>query len=179
MPKAAKAKSKSKKVDTPLRQRKFAVSEKEVIEKIVINGQEISTVDLNQKEITKKDTKKKLRHEAWLEKLDNSYAVKKKQQKKQQQKKSGVTMDLDDFDAILNSIELKPKSESSQAARMQKNTTPQEAVIPSNKIKSKKSKKKAEMQEILRMQKVMQHSAFQQNPLETIRQHVQNKFTNE
>jgi hypothetical protein len=53
-------------------------------------------------------------------------------------------MDLDEFDDILNSIELKPKSESSQAARIQKNTAPQEAAIPSNKIKSKKSKKRAE-----------------------------------
>jgi hypothetical protein len=33
------------------------------------------------------------------------------------------------------------------------------------------------MQEILRMQKVMQHGSFKQNPLETIRQHVQNTFT--
>lgn len=32
------------------------------------------------------------------------------------------------------------------------------------------------MQEILRMQKVMQHSAFKENPLATIRQHVQNTF---
>jgi hypothetical protein len=42
MPKAARLKSKAKKLDTPLRQRKFAVSEKEVLEKLVVNGEEIS-----------------------------------------------------------------------------------------------------------------------------------------
>lgn len=40
MPKASK--SRSKKVDTPLRQRKFAVPEKEVLEKIVTKGDEIT-----------------------------------------------------------------------------------------------------------------------------------------
>lgn len=40
MPKASK--SRSKKVDTPLRQRKFAVPEKEVLEKIVTHGDEIT-----------------------------------------------------------------------------------------------------------------------------------------
>lgn len=42
MPKASKTKSRSKKIDTPLRQRKFAVPEKQVLEKIVTNGDEIT-----------------------------------------------------------------------------------------------------------------------------------------
>jgi hypothetical protein len=40
MPKASK--SRSKKIDTPLRQRKFAVPEKQVLEKIVTDGDEIT-----------------------------------------------------------------------------------------------------------------------------------------
>lgn len=42
MPKASKSKSRSNKIDTPLRQRKFAVPEKEVLEKIVTKDDEIT-----------------------------------------------------------------------------------------------------------------------------------------
>jgi hypothetical protein len=45
MPKATRT-SRSKKVDTPLRQRKFAVPEKQVLEKVVTQDEEIS-VSLN------------------------------------------------------------------------------------------------------------------------------------
>jgi len=45
MPKATRA-SRSKKVDTPLRQRKFAVPQKQVLEKVVTQDEEIS-VSLN------------------------------------------------------------------------------------------------------------------------------------
>jgi len=45
MPKATRA-SRSKKVDTPLRQRKFAVPQKQVLEKVVTQNEEIS-VNLN------------------------------------------------------------------------------------------------------------------------------------
>ncbi|KAI9319855.1 hypothetical protein BX666DRAFT_1337516 [Dichotomocladium elegans] len=49
-------------------------------------------------------------------------------------------------------------------------------VVSSAKLRSNKSKKRAEMQEIVRMQKVMNLSAFKENPLAAIRQHVQNTF---
>lgn len=82
------------------------------------------------------------------------------------------------FNDILESIEIKPKSEFASQATHSKKLEQQvkEPAIPTNKIRSKKAKKNAELQEILRMQKVMQHGAFKQNPLETIRQHVQNTF---
>jgi hypothetical protein len=41
MPKASRT-SRSKKVDTPLRQRKFAVPEKQVIEKVVVENEDVS-----------------------------------------------------------------------------------------------------------------------------------------
>ncbi len=44
MPKASKSKRGSKKIDTPLRQRKFAVPEKEVLEKIVTQEGEITVM---------------------------------------------------------------------------------------------------------------------------------------
>lgn len=42
MPKASK--SRSKKVDTPLRQRKFAVPEKQVLERVVVKDDEITVI---------------------------------------------------------------------------------------------------------------------------------------
>ncbi|KAI8645934.1 ribosome biogenesis protein SLX9-domain-containing protein [Parasitella parasitica] len=177
MPKVSRS-SRSKKVDTPLRQRNFAVPDKQVLEKVVIENEEISVAAANEYEIAKKDYKKKARHEAWLEKLDRSYAVKKKLQKKENRKKDGLKTDLSGFQDVLSSIQIKSKQElESQATHSKKLAAlAKEAAIPSNKIKSKKSKKQAEMQEILRMQKVMQHNAFKENPLATIRQHVQNTF---
>ncbi|KAI7904702.1 ribosome biogenesis protein SLX9-domain-containing protein [Cokeromyces recurvatus] len=176
MPKISR--SKSKKVENPVRLRKFAVSEKEVLEKIVTDNGEIKTVPNKSQEVAKKDQKKKARHEAWLEKLDHAYNVKKKLQKKENKKKNGLKTDLSSIHDILNDIEIKPKSElESKATHAKKLEQPiKQAAIPSNKIRSKKAKKQAEMQEILRMQKVMQHSAFKQNPLATIRQHIENTF---
>ncbi|KAI9473871.1 MAG: ribosome biogenesis protein SLX9-domain-containing protein [Benjaminiella poitrasii] len=177
MPKVSRS-SRSKKVENPLRLRKFAVSEKEVLEKIVSDNGELKTVAAKSQEVAKKDNKKKARHEAWLEKLDHAYTVKKKQQKKENKKKNGLKTDLSSFNDILDDIEIKPKSElASKATHAKKlEQSVKQAAIPSNKIKSKKAKKQAEMQEILRMQKVMQHNAFKQNPLATIRQHIENTF---
>lgn len=42
MPKASK--SRSNKVDTPLRQRKFAVPEKQVLERVVVKNDEITVI---------------------------------------------------------------------------------------------------------------------------------------
>ncbi|KAI8378646.1 ribosome biogenesis protein SLX9-domain-containing protein [Choanephora cucurbitarum] len=178
MPKATR--KSARKAETPLRQRKFAVAEKEVLERIVTEGDQISTVSAQSTMTTiKKDDKKKKRHENWLQKLDHAYAVKKKMQKKQN-KSNNLKVNLENFSDALNDIQIKPKSLfASQAThgKKLKEPTQQEPAIPSNKIKSKKAKKQAELQEILRMQKVMQHGAFKQNPLDTIRQHVQNTFS--
>ncbi|KAI8984313.1 ribosome biogenesis protein SLX9-domain-containing protein [Mycotypha africana] len=180
MPKATKT-SRSKKAAerTPLRNRKFAVSEKEVLERIVTDGDQITTVPAHSTDTSRKEEKKKARHEAWLEKLDHSYAVRKKMQKKENQKKTGLKVDLSGFGELLDEIQVRPKSEveskATHEAKLHQST--KIPAIPSNQIKSKKKKKQAELQEILRMQKVMQHGAFKQNPLATIRQHVQNTFT--
>ncbi|KAI8047074.1 ribosome biogenesis protein SLX9-domain-containing protein [Gilbertella persicaria] len=175
MPKATRSRS-LKKADTPLRQRKFAVSEKQVLERIVTEEEQISTVPAHAQETLKKDEKKKKRHEEWLQKLDRSYVAKKKMQKKQD-KKTNLNVDLGGIGDILNDIQVKPKSEFASQATHEKKLENKQPAIPSNKIKSKKAKKQAELQEMLRMQKVMQHGAFKQNPLDTIRQHVQNTFS--
>ncbi|KAI8992453.1 ribosome biogenesis protein SLX9-domain-containing protein [Pilobolus umbonatus] len=173
MPKVSRRKSKINKLEVPLRQRKFAVAEKEVIEKIIQQGEVVESIPVNQPDIHSKDIKKKKRHEAWLEKLDHAYTLKKKQAKKNSM--NSLKVDLGGFNDILDSIELKPREEVSEATKI-KNRDNTEKAIPSNKIKSRKAKKNAEMVEILRMQKVMQHGAFQQNPIATISQHIQNKF---
>ncbi|KAG2212237.1 hypothetical protein INT47_001596 [Mucor saturninus] len=175
MPKATR--NRSKKIETPLRQRKFAVPEKQVLERVVVKEDQITTEPAHDYEAAKKDFKKKARHEAWLEKLDHSYALKKNQKKKENKKKNGLKVDLSGFNEILGSIEIKSKAElASQATHGKKLEVTKEAAIPSNKLRSKKAKKHAEMQEILRMQKVMQHNAFKDNPLATIHKHVQNTF---
>ncbi|KAG2226535.1 hypothetical protein INT45_014279 [Circinella minor] len=110
--------------------------------------------------IENKHQKRKQRHEAWLEKLDRVHGQRKKAAKKSKK----LDTDLTEFNDILDIIET--------------NETKKEKItaIPTNKFQNKKSKRKAEMKEIVRFQKVMQLPAFQQNPLAAIRQHVQNTF---
>lgn len=77
--------------------------------------------------------------------LDHAYALKKKQKKKENQKKNGLKTDLSSFSGILDTIEIKPKSEfASQATRGKKPEQVKEPAIPTNKIRSKKAKKNAE-----------------------------------
>ncbi|KAI8139992.1 ribosome biogenesis protein SLX9-domain-containing protein [Fennellomyces sp. T-0311] len=106
-----------------------------------------------------KDQKRKQRHNAWLEKLDRAHVQRKRQAKKSKK----LQTDLTEFGDILDTIETK-------------SSKPKPAAIPTNKFQTNKSKRKAEMQEIVRFQKVMQLPAFQQNPLAAIRQHVQNTY---
>ncbi|ORZ19806.1 ribosome biogenesis protein SLX9-domain-containing protein [Absidia repens] len=144
----------------------------------------IPTDDIAAKPVVNKAVKKKQRHEAWLEKLDHSYATKKKQQKKAN-KKGALNKGFDDFGDILQMIQKETPITADQAVSSATGTatttatpsTPGSHIISTNKIKSKKAKKAAMMQEIVRFQKVMQHDAFKQDPLSTIRQHVQNSFT--
>ncbi|SAM01313.1 hypothetical protein [Absidia glauca] len=124
--------------------------------------------------VPSKTTKKKQRHEAWLEKLDHSYATKKKQQKKTAQK-SALNKGFDDFGDVLQMIQKETPAAPSTTTPEQKPAAGSH-IISSKKIKGGKAKKKALMQEMARFQKVMQHNAFKQDPLSTIRQHVQNSF---
>ncbi|KAF7720868.1 hypothetical protein EC973_005889 [Apophysomyces ossiformis] len=178
MPKLQRTKTKGRSQQNDLVHRKYAVRQKDVSEQVVqhndTNGMDITPIQ--GKDITiSKQMKKKLRHEAWIGKLDTAYTVRKKQQKKKNNKQNELAADLDEFNDLLNTIEIKTPSNTASSAQ-ESTEAPRPVVVPSNKIKSKKAKKKAEMQEILRFQKVMQHSAFKQDPLSTIRQHVQNTF---
>ncbi|CDH54106.1 hypothetical protein RO3G_04628 [Lichtheimia corymbifera JMRC:FSU:9682] len=120
------------------------------------------SVEAPEAPVIPKDQRRKQRHDAWLEKLDARYAQKKRSKKQ-------LNTDLSDFNDILDSI---------HAGTVASDNDPKKRlpVVPSNKLQRNKSKKRAEMQEIVRMQKVMNLSAFQQSPLAAIRQHVQNTF---
>ncbi|KAG1139095.1 hypothetical protein G6F37_011619 [Rhizopus arrhizus] len=167
MGKAARSKLKSRHGETPSRQKKPAAINKDV------SATKVNDLDNKQLELAKKEIKKKQRHEAWLEKLDHSYAVKKQQKKKEIKIQNNLGMDLSGIGDILDTIKFKSKPAVTAMATEEEK---KESIIPTNKIKSKKAKKQAEMQEIVRMQKLMQFGEFKQNPLSTIRQHVQNTF---
>ncbi|KAL0095665.1 ribosome biogenesis protein SLX9-domain-containing protein [Phycomyces blakesleeanus] len=169
MPKAQRTKSKLRSKDSSIRSRKSAVDNKQTKESIV---EELDNV-------ASKNLKRKIRHDAWLEKLDTSYNAKQQQKKKADKRKNGLKTDLSSFSDILNTIKIEPKIPVQEVEAATAPAPVKPAVLPSTSFKSKKARKKAEMQEILRFQKVMQHSAFQQNPMATIRQHVQNTFANE
>ncbi|KAI8342691.1 ribosome biogenesis protein SLX9-domain-containing protein [Chlamydoabsidia padenii] len=125
------------------------------------------------KSVLNKTTKQKQRHEAWLEKLDHSYATKKKQQKKAKQ--GALTKGFDDFGDVLQMIQKETPTTSTTTTTNQPASAGSH-IISSKKIKGGKAKKKAMMQEMARFQKVLQHDAFKQDPLSTIKQHVQNSF---
>ncbi|KAI9307050.1 ribosome biogenesis protein SLX9-domain-containing protein [Cunninghamella echinulata] len=125
-----------------------------------------------------KASKKKLRHEAWLEKLDTSYNLKKKHEKKAN-KKGALNKGFDDFADVLNVISednIRDQPESSTSIKQVNDNNTKPKIISSDKIKSQKAKKKSMMQEILRFQNVMKNDAFKQDPLSAIRLHVQNSF---
>lgn len=73
MGKATRSKLRSRNVETPLNQRKFAVKEKEVEEKIVYQEGDISVIPAKPVDLVTKDVKKKQRHEAWLESKLSSF----------------------------------------------------------------------------------------------------------
>ncbi|ORY93345.1 ribosome biogenesis protein SLX9-domain-containing protein [Syncephalastrum racemosum] len=109
--------------------------------------------------IPSKDQKRKERHEAFMQKLSTTYKTKKKT------KKGHLRADLSEFNDLLNNI---VPDEDSTRDQSKPNTS-----IKSTPT-SNKSRRKQELQEIVRFQKVMQLQAFKQNPLAAIRQHVQN-----
>ncbi|CAO3596908.1 unnamed protein product [Absidia cylindrospora] len=107
----------------------------------------IPTEDEAVKPIVNKAIKKKQRHEAWLEKLDYSYATKKKQQKKAS-KKGALNKGFDGFEDILQMIQkdTPPTTADKSASSATTTATPNTAgshIISTNKIKGKKAKKAA------------------------------------
>ncbi|CAO3565463.1 unnamed protein product [Mortierella alpina] len=136
--------------------------------------------------VDKKD-KRKLRHDKWMSKLEATYNPQKKKKKSNQQQ--ALSVDFGSFHDVLSTIDptkaqmtvpaIKPGKKATNTA-----ATPAAPLIDhkqftihsdsSKPLQSKKAKKKAAMQEILRFQNVLAHPAFKSNPLLTIQQHVKN-----
>ncbi|KAF9412433.1 hypothetical protein BGZ94_001042 [Podila epigama] len=134
----------------------------------------------------KKD-KRKIRHDKWISKLEATYNPQKKKKKSAQNQT--LSVDFGSFHDALSTLD--PAAQEAKATTKKagkdsfKGATP--SAVPqlnhqqftihsesSKPLQSKKAKKKAAMQEILRFQNVLAHPAFKSNPLLTIQQHVKN-----
>ncbi|KAG0313678.1 hypothetical protein BGZ99_008655 [Dissophora globulifera] len=151
-------------------------------------------LELEDDRIDKKD-KRKLRHDKWISKLEATYNPKKKKKKSAQNQT--LSVDFGSFHDVLSTIDptqsqpssisknksITVKATTAQLASSSTSATPavsaahQQFTIhaeSSKPLQSKKAKKRAAMQEILRFQNVLAHPAFKSNPLMTIQQHVKN-----
>ncbi|KAG0338753.1 hypothetical protein BG004_007095 [Podila humilis] len=151
-------------------------------------------LELEEDRENKKD-KRKIRHDKWMSKLEATYNPQKKKKKSAQNQT--LSVDFGSFHDVLSTLD--PSSvaattvASSGKAGNKKNSTitstsvSASSTVPkldhqqftihsesSKPLQSKKAKKKAAMQEILRFQNVLSHPAFKSNPLLTIQQHVKN-----
>ncbi|KAF8929163.1 ribosome biogenesis protein SLX9-domain-containing protein [Dissophora ornata] len=148
-------------------------------------------LEFEEDRIDKKD-KRKLRHDKWMSKLEATYNPQKKKKKSAQNQT--LSVDFGSFHDVLSTID---RTKTPQSAALSSNpgnkskgakatptttatstsTVNQQFTIhadSSKPLQSKKAKKKAAMQEILRFQNVLAHPAFKSNPLLTIQQHVKN-----
>ncbi|KAF9318614.1 hypothetical protein BG003_010959 [Podila horticola] len=127
----------------------------------------------------KKD-KRKIRHDKWMSKLEATYNPQKKKKKSAQNQT--LSVDFGSFHDVLSTLDpskvvAAPVVNKPVAASTAPKLDHQQFTIHSESSKplqSKKAKKKAAMQEILRFQNVLTHPAFKSNPLLTIQQHVKN-----
>ncbi|KAF9331861.1 hypothetical protein BGZ91_011927 [Linnemannia elongata] len=140
----------------------------------------------------KKD-KRKLRHDKWMSKLEATYNPQKKKKKSGQNQT--LSVDFGSFHDVLSTLDPTKATQVSPAAAIKGskskaaggNKAAPVAAAPvldhqqftihsesSKPLQSKKAKKKAAMQEILRFQNVLAHPSFKSNPLLTIQQHVKN-----
>ncbi|KAG0207257.1 hypothetical protein BGX28_001476 [Mortierella sp. GBA30] len=141
--------------------------------------------------VDKKD-KRKLRHDKWMSKLEATYNPQKKKKKSAQNQT--LSVDFGSFHDVLSTIDptktqttmsaTKSGKGSKKAGNKNATAAPVAPAVDhqqftihaesSKPLQSKKAKKKAAMQEILRFQNVLSHPAFRSNPLLTIQQHVKN-----
>ncbi|KAF9134479.1 hypothetical protein BGW39_006939 [Mortierella sp. 14UC] len=140
----------------------------------------------------KKD-KRKQRHDKWMSKLEATYNPQKKKKKSGQNQ--ALSVDFGSFHDVLSTIDpatvqVSPSSAIKGSKSKAGNKTAAAAAAPatpvldhqqftihsesSKPLQSKKAKKRAAMQEILRFQNVLAHPSFKSNPMLTIQQHVKN-----
>ncbi|KND01848.1 uncharacterized protein SPPG_03638 [Spizellomyces punctatus DAOM BR117] len=115
--------------------------------------------------VLKKKERRQQRHERWLQKLGSVYMSKTSSKKKKGQNVGTLT--LDTIKDILPSVleEESPKAKTDVARKKKAKPVSQSA------------RQAAAVSEIVRFQKVLQHPTFRNNPIATIRQHLQNTIT--
>ncbi|KAF9205845.1 hypothetical protein BGZ49_003439 [Haplosporangium sp. Z 27] len=149
-------------------------------------------LEFEEDRIDKKD-RRKLKHDKWISKLEATYNPQKK--KKKSAKDQTLSVDFTSFHDILSTIDpskaLQTDSSTLKKTGAKSTSTPTSTAATSSSssvdrqqftihaesskpLQSKKAKRKAAMQEILRFQNVLAHPAFKSNPLLTIQQHVKN-----
>ncbi|KAH8549525.1 ribosome biogenesis protein SLX9-domain-containing protein [Umbelopsis sp. PMI_123] len=180
MPKVTRTRTRLHKEAAPkINERKFAVKEKEVLERIETahNEPQIEKpsegIEEEEGPVSKR-MKRKMRHDTWMQKLDQTYN-KLDNRKKKKKGKNALTVDFDDFGSVLSQIQTTDKP---SEPFVRGTPTPSKKPFPdtNTKVTRKKARKANALQEIIRFQNVLQHSAFKSNPMETIKQHVQNTF---
>ncbi|ORY05631.1 hypothetical protein K493DRAFT_333449 [Basidiobolus meristosporus CBS 931.73] len=108
---------------------------------------------------SKKD-KRKQRHDNWLSKLHTAH------QEMRKSKKKDTSLNMTMFNEAL------PKVEANKKGQEQKPTSQEK--LGKKRVATKKGRKNTALQEIVRFQNILKHPDFQQNPLQTIQQHVAN-----
>ncbi|KAF9180094.1 hypothetical protein BGZ51_000057 [Haplosporangium sp. Z 767] len=153
-------------------------------------------LEFEEDRVDKKD-KRKIRHDKWMSKLEATYNPQKKKRKSASAQNQTLSVDFGSFHDALSSIDPTKQttgtSKSGNKSKGAKGSVTATATVSaavskstidhqqftihadsSKPLQSKKAKKKAAMQEILRFQNVLAHPAFKSNPLLTIQQHVKN-----
>ncbi|KAI9090045.1 ribosome biogenesis protein SLX9-domain-containing protein [Phlyctochytrium arcticum] len=132
-----------------------------VVNRTVATAPVLTATDLASEEdqsLLKKKEKRQLRHDRWMQKLETMYTPKCGKSKK----KNVGALSLDSIFETLPS----PETEKKTKTPIHFDQRP--------KAISQSARRKAGVQEILRLQKVITHPTFRSNPLGTIRQHLEN-----
>jgi hypothetical protein len=117
----------------------------------------------------KKKEKQKIRHDAWISKIDQIQTAKKKVREKIRKQKTPVVGDLTPIEDALPTLELLLKQ--STEARGQRQTTEKSRSIP-----KEKNRKKHLMDDVALFQKVLQHPVFKENASGAIKEHLKIKL---
>lgn len=124
-----------------------------------------------------KRTKKQLRHESFLKKLQSSQAVIQREKEKAKSKLNDLdgikgaldvleTESFDTLDKLLEKKEEKKKASSADA-------------VSRKRVASRKGRERAMLLETMQMQQVLSHPSFMQNPALTLKKHLENKLAAE
>ncbi|KAI8608122.1 ribosome biogenesis protein SLX9-domain-containing protein [Chytriomyces sp. MP71] len=121
-----------------------------------------------------KKAKRTQRHEVWLEKMSGMYSARANADKRKKQKDLfGVAADLEGISMALD-LETVRVEESQDEATTEGRKEAVSNVVEKKKPKSQSARRQESVNEMLRLQSIMAHRAFKQNPLETIRTHLKN-----